>query len=416
MIKLNNNQTYRGELKCPSSKSYMQRAIAIALLANGKTTIINPSTCNDVNAVLKIATDLGATITKSDQEVHITPGQSVKNTELNVGESGLGIRMLTPIASLFSEQIKIVGEGSLKTRPIHTLEKPLKTLGVEIQTNNGFLPISVKGPLQGGNVKVDGSLSSQILTGLLIALPKTKQNSILSVENLQSKPYIDMTIEIMADFGVTITHEQYTKFTITGNQEYKGRHYKIEGDWSGAAFHLIGAAIAGEITMYDINPDSKQADVKILEALKMAGAEISINKNQVRVKKRALNAFQFDATHCPDLFPPLSNLAAACKGTSIIKGVQRLTHKESNRAEALQKEWAKLGIKIQIKGDEMHITGGQVSGGEIHSHNDHRIAMMGAIASLIAKTPIHIKKPEAIAKSYPKFYQDFNHLTQKTTD
>lgn len=416
MIKLNNNQTYRGQLKCPSSKSYMQRAIAIALLANGETTITNPNTCNDVNAILKIATDLGATVTKSHQEVRISPKQSIKNTELNVGESGLGIRMLTPIASLFSEQIKIVGEGSLKTRPMHTLEKPLKALGVAIQTNNGFLPISVKGPLQGGNVEVDGSLSSQILTGLLIALPKTKQTSILSVENLQSKPYIDMSIEIMADFGVTVAHEQYTKFTITGNQEYKGQYYKIEGDWSGAAFHLVGAAIAGEITMYDINPDSKQADIKILEVLKMAGAEINIEKNQVHVKKQTLNAFQFDATHCPDLFPPLSNLAVACKGTSIINGVERLTHKESNRAQAIQKEWAKLGIKIQIRGNEMHITGGQVNGGVIHSHNDHRIAMMGAIASLIAKAPIHIKNPEAIAKSYPEFYKDFNHLTQKTID
>lgn len=410
MKRLEPNKSYKGILKCASSKSYMQRAIAIALLADGETHITNPCFCNDVDAVLKIAEDLGATVMRTHTAVKVLPNKKVKNTELNVGESGLGIRMLTPIVALLSETITLTGEGSLKTRPMGVLEESLSHLEVEISTHNGCLPIHVKGPLKGGKVKIDGSLGSQFLTGLLIALPKAPYSSQLEVVNLQSKPYIDMTLEIMAHFGVELTHDNYKEFNIPGGQNYLGRDYRVEGDWSGAAFHLVGGAIAGDISISDINPSSKQADTQILEALRLAGADLTVEKNSIRVWKSELKAFCFDATHCPDLFPPLSNLAVACKGVSVIKGVGRLVHKESNRAIAIQKEWAKLGIKIGLKGDEMHIIGGQVKGGEIDSHNDHRIAMMGTIASLISSSSITIKNPEAIGKSYPTFYEDYNTL------
>ena len=412
MIKLEHNKQYTGTLKSPSSKSYMQRAIVIALLAEGDTHITNPCFCNDVDAVLKIASDIGAHITRTDNEVIISPNSKLLNTELNVGESGLGIRMLTPVAALFSETITLTGEGSLKTRPMHIIEKPLRDLGVDITTNNGFLPIQVKGPLKGGQISIDGRLSSQILTGLLIALPKVNQSSVLEVVGLNSKPYIDMTLEIMTHFGAKITHEQYKKFHIKGGQHYNGMNYCIEGDWSGTAFHAVAGAISGDVLITDINPNSKQADVRILDALALAGAEVIINNNSIRVKKNQLKAFEFDATHCPDLFPPLSNLAVACEGVSVIKGVSRLLHKESDRGEALQKEWKSLGIEIQIIGDEMHIKGGEITGGVVDSHNDHRIAMMGAVASLNASSPIHITGHESVGKSYPSFFEDFKTLKQ----
>lgn len=411
MKTLENNKSYNGILKSPASKSYMQRAIAIAILSEGNTTITNPCFCEDVEAVLGIAESLGAKIKVSEEKVELTPMQKLKNTELNVGESGLGIRMLTPIASLHSETLSLIGEGSLKTRPMQSLEAPLRDLGVTISTDNGLLPIQVKGPLIGGNTTVDGRIGSQVLTGLLIALPKALKSSKLEVIDLQSKPYIDMTIEIMTDFGVKITHEDYKTFKIKGAQTYKGTTYPIEGDWSGAAFHLVGAAISGDVMLTDINPASKQADAKIIEALKSAGAKVAVDKNSIRVEKNRLQAFNFDARHCPDLFPPLSNLAVACEGISVIKGVGRLTYKESNRAEALQKVWTDLGIEVTLLGDEMHIKGGKVSGGTLHSHNDHRIAMMGAIASLIAEGPITIEQAKAVGKSYPKFFEDFDILT-----
>ena len=391
MKKLENNKLYQGILKCPSSKSYMQRAIAIALLADGDTHITNSCFCDDVDAVLKIAVNLGATITRKKTEVWISPGNKLRKTELNVGESGLGIRMLTPIASLFSEDITLTGEGSLKTRPMLSLENSLSRLGVKIRTNNGLLPIHVKGPLKGGKISIDGRLGSQVLTGLLISLPKVTQSSFLEVMDLQSKPYVDMTIEIMAQFGVKLSHENYIQFSIPGGQHYHGIKYKNEGDWSSAAFHL---------------------DIQILEALRLAKSNMTIEKNKIRVRKSELKAFNFDATNCPDLFPPLSNLAVACKGVSVIKGVGRLIHKESNRAEVLLKVWRKMGIEIRVIGDEMHIKGGPVKGREIFSYNDHRIAMMGAVSSLIASSPVYIKNPEAVTKSYPTFYEEYNTLIQ----
>lgn len=409
---LENTKVYKGILKSPSSKSYMQRAIALALLSEGETRLTNPCFCEDVRAVLGIAQGLGAEVSLNKEEVVITPTYDLKTTELNVGESGLGIRMLTPLVSLYSEALTLVGEGSLKTRPVDSLEAPLRALGVSIQTQDGLLPIQVKGPLLGGHAKVDGRIGSQVLTGLLIALPKALKDTKLEVLELQSKPYIDMTLEIMEAFGVKVTHENYKTFSIPAGQSYQGLSYAIEGDWSGAAFHLVGGAIAGDIELTALNTFSKQADAKILEALKSAGAKVEVKEDGVRVSKDKLQAFVFDATDCPDLFPPLSNLAVACEGVSVIKGISRLIHKESNRAEVLKKVWTDLGIQIRLENDSMYITGGKLKGGKLHSHNDHRIAMMGAIASLISEEPICIQESEAVAKSYPNFFEDFEILAK----
>lgn len=398
---------YKGELNAPASKSFMQRAIAIALLTQGETILHNYCKSNDSMSALKMAEDLGASITTTDDKVSIIGSTGVKNNSLSAGESGLGIRCFVPIASLFDEKINFTGKGSLKSRPLNMLEKPLRDLGAEIKTNNGYLPLTIHGPITGGEIEVDGSISSQVLTGLLIALPKAVKNSTLSVNELKSKPYIDMTLNIMKDFGVEIQHDNYKAFYINGNQSYNNRSYTIEGDWSNAAFHLVGAAISGSLKMSNLNLTSTQADRKILQALEQAGAKIEYHSNSLIISQNKLEAFNFDATHCPDLFPPLSNLASQCSDTSIIKGVHRLTHKESNRALALQEEWGKLGINIKISNDEMHITGGTIIGGTISSHNDHRIAMMGAIAGLNSEAPILINGSGAVGKSYPGFFDDF---------
>lgn len=408
---IENYKKYTGTLKSPSSKSFMQRAIAISLMADGTSYLSNPCFCNDVSAVLEIAKILGAEVRLTENEVIIIPNNKLKSYELNVGESGLGIRMLTPLAALHPQSFTLLGEGSLKKRPMQMLEKPLKDLGVTIQTNNGYLPITVKGPLKGGNVEVDGSISSQILSGLLMALPKTEKSSKIEVLDLQSKPYVDVTMQIMRDFGVKVSHENHTIFHIPGAQNYSSKKYKIEGDWSGSSFHLVGAAISGDVTLTDIDSTSLQADVKILDALRMAGAEVTTDSNSVRVVKNKLNAFNFDARHCPDLFPPLSNLAVACDGISVIRGVDRLVYKESNRAKTIQEEWGKMGVKVELLGDEMHITGGKINGGMWNSHNDHRIAMMGAVASLNAQNPITITQSSSVNKSYPNFFSDFKYLS-----
>lgn len=388
----------------------MQRAIAIALLAEGKTTISNIDMSNDSKAILKMAEQLGAKIETTGNQIEITGNRNFKGQKLSAGESGLGIRTFTPIASLYHQEIELMGEGSLLKRPMSMLEEPLKNLGVEIRSKAGFLPLRVKGPLKGGISIVNGTISSQVLTGLLIALPLAQEDSILNVDQLQSIPYIDMTLDIMKRFGIDVQHYQYQTFQIKGKQKYKAQEYKIEGDWSGAAFHLVAAAISGELELIGIQTDSLQADKAILDALKKAGAIISIQKESVIVRKALLKRFEFDATHCPDLFPPLAVLAAAAEGISTIKGVNRLLYKESNRALVLQQELGKLGVEIEIDGDLMKIQGGKITGGKVDSHNDHRIAMAGAICSLLTEEAVIISNAEAIRKSYPDFYRDFEGL------
>lgn len=404
---------YGGVLRAPSSKSYMQRAIAIALLAEGETQIENADFCNDSMSILKVASQLGAKVSISGDQVSIIGNIQFDGKTLSAGESGLGIRTFTPIASLFPHEIHLTGEGSLLKRPMDMVERPLKDLGAEVKSNQGYLPMTVRGPLKGGHTEVDGSLSSQVLTGLLIALPQAQNDSILKVSNLQSIPYIDMTMEILRDFGVEIAHEKYEVFKVKGGQKYKARNYHIEGDWSGASFHLVAAAIAGKVKLTGMNIKSLQADKAILRALELAGAQIGYSEEAIHIAKAPLKAFDFDATHCPDLFPPLVVLAASCEGETSIKGVTRLFHKESNRALVLQKEMGKIGIQIDIDEDIMKIKGGPIKGGNIHSHNDHRIAMAAAVAALLAKGPVVIEQAEAIHKSYPDFFKDFERLCER---
>jgi len=407
MIKTINHSIIKGTIAAPASKSMMQRAIAIATLAKGKSTLYNYTPCNDSDTALKISKSLGATVSIKKTTVTIDGGMNPQVDEFSCGEAGLGIRMFTPIASLWNKSITLHGEGSLKKRPISMLEKPMTQLGVDITTNNGFVPITVHGPLLGKHADVDGSISSQMLTGMLIALPLAVNDTILNVKDLTSKPYIDMTLDIIKDFGITILHDNYKTFTIHGNQNYKAREYNVEGDWSGASFLLVAGALGGEVIVSNIRSNSLQADLKILEAIKSAGAIVECHETTILVKGKSLDAFEFDATECPDLFPPLVALACHCKGISTFKGVCRLKHKESDRATVLKTEFAKIGTKIEIDGDTMFVYGKTVTGGKIHANNDHRIAMAAAVTGILTKKPIEIENAECIAKSYPGFYDDF---------
>jgi 3-phosphoshikimate 1-carboxyvinyltransferase len=399
-----------GTVNAPASKSMIQRVIAAGMLANGTTIIKNPTFCDDSIVALNIAQSLGAVVKKNGNFVSICGGGQVKNTELNCGESGLCIRMFTPIAASFNQKIILHAKGTLLNRPVFMLEEPLKKLGVECYTNSGLPPVSVKGPIKGGIVNIDGSISSQILTGFLFALPHSAADSIIIVNNLKSKPYIDMTLSVLKNFGIEIENENYKIFKVNGNQKYKSYESFIEGDWSSASFFLVAGAISGRIEIQSIDINSTQADKAILIAIERAGAKIMLKNNSVLVNKNKLNAFKFDATDCPDLFPPLVVLASNCKGVTEIEGASRLRYKESNRAIVLKNEFLKIGIKIELNDDLMLVYGSKISGGEFNSHNDHRIAMAGAIAAINAVNPIKIQNNECVAKSYPDFFDDFSNV------
>lgn len=400
----------QGKIVAPASKSVMIRAVVAATLARGTSVISNPSFCEDSRSAMKMTESLGAKIEQNSDHIIIKGGNTPLNGSLDCGESGLSLRMFSAVASLFDKEMELIGSGSLKDRPLGDLADPLRAMGVEVTTNNGFLPVKVKGPLRGGRIRINGSLSSQFLTGMLMSLPLIEADSILIVENLKSKAYIDLSLKVMKDFGINARHNNYREFHIPGGQAYISREYFIEGDWSGAAFLLTAGAIAGQVEVSGLDPESMQADKKILEALKKVGARIEQSSESLKVSRKELNAFQFDVSECPDLAPPLVSLASHCKGTTILNGIERLIAKESNRAKTLKEEFEKLGIKIIIEGNQMKVLGGSVSGGRVFSHNDHRIAMAVAVAALRATASVSIDGSECVSKSYPGFFNDLKSI------
>ena len=404
-----------GSITPPCSKSYAQRALAVALLADGESTIGNLELCDDTRSAIRCIEALGAEVTLiDDSTIRVRGGLAPRTDRLHIGESGLATRLFTPIASLHNQPITINGEGTILYRPISMMIDPLRQLGVEVRDGGGFLPIQVCGPMQGGEVAVDGSISSQFLTGLLLSLPMAQNDTTIYVKNLKSLPYVDMTIDTARRFGVEIAHKDYCEFFIEGNQHYTATDYMIEGDWSGAAPMFVAGAVAGEVTVENISRLSLQADKAIIDALINAGAEVESTDNAITVRHRRLKAFEFDATHCPDLFPALVALAANCEGTSTLYGTERLLHKESNRAATLAEEYAKAGIEVDIDEQNiMRIRGGKIHGCTADSHGDHRIAMSMAIAALTADAPITIERAECVAKSYPSFFDDLEQLRSK---
>ena len=403
-----------GIVNAPSSKSSMQRYIAGALLAEGVTRIFSPSYCDDSLATIAVAEALGAEISVSDNVVTVRGGFKPRQRQIFCGESGLAARMFTPISALHSGEIIINGTGSILKRSMKMMEVPMSELGVNISTNNGFLPVKIKGPLLGGDVLTDGSVSSQFVTGLLMALPVVKKDSVIFVDNLISRPYIDLTITILNEFGIVVQNYDNEKFEITGRQKYIAGNFTVEGDWSGGAFLLVIAAIEGEAEIRNLKLNSSQADKTIFDVLKLSGANIRSSGDSIVVSKGDLHGFCFDITDCPDLAPPLVILALACKGKSIITGTSRLSSKESDRGKVLEDTLSSLGGKIRNYKDRIEIDGGiPLHGGVVSANNDHRIAMALASASLICNSPVIIDGMECINKSYPHFIDDFQNLGGK---
>jgi len=438
-----------GSQIAPASKSSMQRACAAALIHIGKTIIHNPGHSNDDLAALDVIQKLGASVVAqkpASGKLHPSTIEVNSNgikpigPSMNCGESGLGIRMFTPIAALSNQLISIEGKGSLVKRPMHFFDEILPLVGVKVQSQKGFLPIQIQGPLLPSTITIDGSLSSQFLTGMLMAYAATeKQDVEIKVIDLKSKPYIDLTLAVLNAFGWKVEHTNYESFRFLAHAPLKPViEYTVEGDWSGAAFLLVAGAIAGPIKVKGLQLNSTQADKKIMEALISAKANMiqeedgiligpatnfssinannnsNNNSNHSNGYSNGLMAFEFDATDCPDLFPPLVALASVCNGVSKIKGVSRLAHKESDRGLTLQTEFAKMGVQIDLLGDEMHIHGGAViQSAAVFSQHDHRIAMACGVVALVANGPIEITEAEAINKSYTDFFTHLQELGAK---
>jgi 3-phosphoshikimate 1-carboxyvinyltransferase len=413
----------KGEIQAPASKSSMQRACAAALLNKAETTIYNPGHSNDDKAALGVIQALGAELTQGADFIKIVSrGVQPDKAAVNCGESGLGIRMFAPIIALSEKAIAVNGEGSLLTRPMDFFDEIFPQLEIRVVSNKGRLPLEIQGPLRPRTIDIDGSLSSQFLTGLLFAYAAGEAKDVaIRVNNLKSRPYIDLTLQVLEHFGWKVENRNYEQFYFSGEgvAAPKDRTYTVEGDWSGGAFLLVAGAIAGPITIKGLDVNSTQADKAILQALQDSGAFLQAGENRIEIGpsgdgaggKKGLKAFQFDATDCPDLFPPLVALASYCEGATVIDGVSRLAHKESNRGLTLQDEFRKLGIAIDLDGDRMTVHGGKaLHGAVVHSRHDHRIAMACAVAGLRALGETTIEEAQAINKSYPDFYEHLQSL------
>ena len=360
---------------------------------------------------------MGALVKRENDVMQIdSTGAEPIARDINCRESGLSIRMFTPIVALSDKQITIKGEGSLKARPMGFFDEILPQVNVKVKSQNGKLPLIIQGPLQPKNIEIDGSLSSQFLTGLLMAYAAADAKEVsIKVNNLTSKPYIDLTLDVMRRFGLKLPeNKNFEEFYFTKETHYSSlitHEYTVEGDWSGGAFLLVAGAIAGPITVRGLDMMSSQADKAIMNALSNANAAFAIETKGIKLHPSEMKGFDFDATDCPDLFPPLVALASYCQGETKIKGVNRLTYKESNRSASLQQEFGKMGVKIEMNDDVMMIDGGRkVNGAKSHSHHDHRIAMACAVAALKAEGETTIEEADAVKKSYPDFYEDLKQL------
>ena len=402
--------TLKGTLKAPPSKSFMQRAVIASSLAEGESLIANPTFCDDAVSTVAVMQGLGAWMTRGPEGLLVQGGLKPEADTLDCGESGTCLRMVCAIAALSGKELTITGRGTLMKRPLGMIEEPLRRLGAQVSTEGGLPPITIKGPIHGGTVSVDGSLSSQFISGLLFALPLCREDSVVDAQSLRSGDYVHMSTSVMERFGVWVHHQKGSDvYRIKGGQRYKARRCSVDGDWSGAAFLLVAGAIAGHVRVRGLGAD--QADSRIIDAIRDAGGEAIREPGAGEAKRSALHGFEFDATDCPDLFPPLAVLACSCEGKSVIRGASRLRYKESDRALALVEELGKLGADIRLDGDSMEIVGKKLAGGRLDPRGDHRIAMAGAIAALNSSKGVEIVDEGCVSKSYPGFFSDLESLT-----
>lgn len=404
-----------GTLTAPASKSMSQRALAGALLHQGTTTLAHLGVCDDELAAINIITQLGAQIQKTN-DLHFINSQGITNVAhtINCQESGLSARLFAYIAATGSEAITLTGIGTLLQRKVLQQPSLFASLGVSLSPVTDRLPFTLQGPIKAQDITIDGSHGSQELSGLLFALAfKATHKCTVTVTNLKSKPYIDLTINVLQQFGKKVTHYNYEQFIIDPelNQQINAPQITIEGDWSGAANFLVAGALGGPICVKGLNMNSYQADKLIISILEQVGATIRIENTGISVERNNLTPFTFNAVDAPDLMPILAILAANCLGISHLHGIHRLINKESNRLLSIQHLLTQLNISYEVQDDTLCIHGDSPQGnGTIQSYNDHRIAMAATIVGLYTTDSLYITDADCVSKSYPSFFEDIQKL------
>lgn len=457
-------------LRMPASKSFTQRAIIAAALADGESRLSGYSPCGDNESAINVARSLGASVKEEGNILVINgiaaaPG-SLKLQEIHTGESGFLTRLAIPVLSAVSSTpVRVTGEKTLLGRPLSGAHDIMASCGVRLypEQNNSvtfsenggdfgnkpvlsprksdcYLPLTVSGPLIPGRADVSGRGGSQLISGLLAALPLCDGKSVLYVTEPKSIPYLFITMDVLGKFGVKIGSEMEgdesfletqdwnlcsgITFKIKGGQRYHAADFDIEGDWSGAAPLLAAGAIFGDVEVEGLDTESLQADISIMDILIQAGASMSqldAPHGPIHVSRAPLSAFDADLSNCPDLFPTVAVLAAFCPGDTHLSGVERLRHKETDRAAAIEEMLRKMGVPVTVEEDMMTITGmaltqriltgNLLKGGKFTSYGDHRMVMALSLASLGASGKVEIDDTSCVAKSFPSFNELFQQLT-----
>ena len=451
----------------PSSKSFAQRAIVAAALSHGVSHLSGYSPCGDNESAISVAKALGARVNISGSELEIegigASGGSLKLEELHTGESGFLTRLMVPLLSVLSASpVRVTGEKTLLGRPLTGAHDIMAAYGVrlypesnknvkapfeakeavnkdvtEARKSDCYLPLSVSGPIIPGRADVSGKGGSQLISGLLAALPLAGGKSVLYVHEPKSIPYLFITVDVLKKFGIRIGSEMEggddfletqdwalctgLNFRIKGPQAYQAASFAIEADWSGAAPFLVAGAVFGDIEVTGLDTASLQADISIMDILMEAGASMSqLEDGSLHVMRAPLSPFKADLNNCPDLFPIVAVLAAFCPGESELLGVERLRHKETDRAAAIVEMLEAMGVTVDTHEDLMTImgmglsqrlaTGNLLKGGKFRSHGDHRMVMALKVASLGASSPVEIDDVDCVAKSFPQFNEMFERL------
>ncbi|MBQ4093118.1 MAG: 3-phosphoshikimate 1-carboxyvinyltransferase [Firmicutes bacterium] len=403
----------KGEIAAIPSKSVAHRMLICAAFADAPTTLYIPQTSDDINATADCMKALGASIEISGAEYKVTPITTpAKAPTLDCGESGSTLRFLLPVAAVLGNSSQFIGRGRLPQRPLSDLLDAMKEQGTTASAE--MLPLTLQGKLRGGHYRIAGNVSSQYITGLLLALPLTEEDSTIEITTaLESASYIDITLSVLKIFGIEVTVTEHT-YHIKGGQRYHSpQKLLVEGDWSNAAFFLSAAAIGNDLAMRGLNENSAQGDRKIISLLKTFGAAPILSETTIGIKADALNGCTIDIRDTPDLLPILSVVAAYAKGTTTFINAARLRLKESDRLESTAALIRNLGGKAETTADSITIYGTGLIGGTVNSCNDHRIAMAAAIAATHCKEPVTICGAEAVNKSYPGFFEDYKTLGGK---
>jgi 3-phosphoshikimate 1-carboxyvinyltransferase len=405
-----------GTVKAPPSKSYTHRAIMLAGLSKGKVRINDPLLSEDPLATIDAMRKAGAKVDVHSDHLIVTgnAGKIKPPPLVDVKNSGTTLRILASVFSLCDKRVRMDGDSSIRKRPMGPLISALERAGVSTSTRDGNPPISVQGPIKEKLIQIRGDMSSQYISGLLIACPlRSVDTTIEIIGELKSRPYLDLTLEAMEEFGIRVENHDYKSFFIKGNQMYSKMEYTVEGDYSGAAFVLGAATLTdSHVTMRNLFENSRQGDKQFLEILKMLGAKIQTRGDEVTILgSKPLRAIEVDLSQSPDLLPMVSVMCSLAKGTSRIFNVEHARIKECDRISAMALGLQKMGVRLEEKRDGLVIEGrDSLIGAEIESHNDHRIVMAFAVAGMRAEGVTRVNRAESVNVSYPTFVRDMKSL------